>query len=215
MKKALGKQGERGWTAGALAQAVGATVEGDPDRLFTDVAEVDTASPEHLTVVLDTRRRALLATTRAGVVVTMPAWRLDRSDITWVLHPEPITVLEVLAQWLGLTLTRRGTHETAIVDPEAFVHPTAWVGPFCYIGPRVRLEAEVQVMGFCYLYGDVEVGAQSVLHAGVVVYPRVRMGRRVIVHGERSLGPMGFDSCPIRNVPLKFPSWGGWSLKMT
>lgn len=196
------------WTAEELARATDAVVVGDPARPFSDVAEPATAESEHLTVLWDPRHRDAVASTRAGVIVAAPGSEALRSDVTWVLHPDPIAVLWVLAEWLGLTPVRQGIHPTAQVDPSAEVHPTAWVGPFCYVGPGVRIYAGAQLMGHCVLYGDAEVGPESVLHAGVVVYPRVRIGRRVLVHGGAVLGGDGFRFIPHPERPVKVPQLG-------
>lgn len=67
-----------------------------------------------------------------------------------------------------------GIHLSAVVAPDARIAPSASVGPLCTVGDHV------------------EIGAGCVLHAGVHVYPRVRIGNHVIIHSGTVIGAEGF-----------------------
>ncbi len=197
------------WIARELARQCGGELIGDPERTFIDVAEIDRATSQHLTVVLEERLRAYLPTTRAGIVVTYPEWRIDRTDITWIVHAEPLRVLYVLEQWFGfIRLARAGVHATAHVDPSARVDPTAWIGPMCWIGPGAEIRARVWIEGHCVIYGPCVIDADTRIHAGVVVYPRVTIGRRVIIHAGAVIGADGFRFMPHPERPTRIPQLG-------
>jgi UDP-3-O-[3-hydroxymyristoyl] glucosamine N-acyltransferase len=66
------------------------------------------------------------------------------------------------------------------IHPTAVVAPTAQIGERAYIGP------------LCSIAEDVVVGDEAVLYAGVHVYARSRIGRRVTIHAGTVVGAAGF-----------------------
>ena len=60
-------------------------------------------------------------------------------------------------------------HPTAIIDRKAELDTTVDVGPFCIIEGNVRVEPECKLYHNVYLTGWTEIGAQCVLHPGVIV----------------------------------------------
>ncbi len=85
-----------------------------------------------------------------------------------------------------------GIHPTAVVAASATVHASATVGPYTVIDEGCAL------------------GADSVIHAHVHLYPDVKIGARVIVHSGTVIGSDGFGF--ERNGAgafEKFPQIGG------
>jgi len=71
------------------------------------------------------------------------------------------------------------------------------------VGERTRLAAGVIV-------GEgVEIGADCVLHPGVTIYPRARLGNRVILHAGVVIGGDGFGYVLAEGRHNKFPQLGG------
>lgn len=60
-------------------------------------------------------------------------------------------------------------HPTAIVDPRAEIDATADVGPYVVIEGPVRVGPRTRLMPHVVLKGDTHLGADNVLHAGVVL----------------------------------------------
>lgn len=67
--------------------------------------------------------------------------------------------------------------------PTAEIHPTAVIGERVEVGPGVSIGAHV-----CIADGS-RVGAYSVLHPGVVIYPDVEIGEHCVVHANAVLHP--------------------------
>jgi UDP-3-O-[3-hydroxymyristoyl] glucosamine N-acyltransferase len=57
------------FTLGRIAEALGATLKGDPNRLITGVAPLDTAGPEHVSFLVNPRYLRAAAQSAAGAVV--------------------------------------------------------------------------------------------------------------------------------------------------
>ena len=60
-------------------------------------------------------------------------------------------------------------HPTAIVDPRAEIDATAEIGPYVVIEGAVRVGPRTRVMPHVVLMGDTHLGADNVLHPGVVL----------------------------------------------
>jgi UDP-N-acetylglucosamine acyltransferase len=60
-------------------------------------------------------------------------------------------------------------HPTAVIDAAAEVHPDAEIGPYVVIDGAVRVGPRTRVMAGAYLTGWTEIGADNVIHPGVVL----------------------------------------------
>jgi UDP-N-acetylglucosamine acyltransferase len=60
-------------------------------------------------------------------------------------------------------------HPTAIVDPRAVIDPSADIGPYVVIEGPVTIGPRTRVMAGAYLTGRSEIGADNVIHPGVVM----------------------------------------------
>jgi UDP-3-O-[3-hydroxymyristoyl] glucosamine N-acyltransferase len=192
------------FTLGQLATALGATLEGDPARVVTGVAPLESAGPGDVSFLTDERYRAAAQTSHAGAFVAgagvsgLPAPVLHVSapqqsliDVLLLFHPEPPVT--------------PGIHDSAIVSPEARVDGTAAVGPLVVIEPGARVGADARLGAQCYVGAGVEIGEASVLGPRVTLLAGVRLGRRVVVHPGAVLGADGFgfafDGARHRKIP--------------
>ena len=60
-------------------------------------------------------------------------------------------------------------HPTAIVDPRAEIDASAEIGPYVVVDGPVHVGPRTRVMPHVVLMGDTRLGADNVLHAGVVL----------------------------------------------
>jgi UDP-3-O-[3-hydroxymyristoyl] glucosamine N-acyltransferase len=192
------------FTLGQLAQALGATLEGDPRRVVTGVAPLESAGPHQVSFLTHARYADAARTSRAGAfvagaeaaglpapVLRVPAPQQALVDLLNLFHP-PAPVVP-------------GVHPTAVIAADARVDPTAAVGPHAVIDAGVRIGARVRVGPLVYLGAGVEIGEDSALGAQVVLLEGVRLGRRVVVHPGAVLGADGFgfvfDGARHRKIP--------------
>ena len=85
-------------------------------------------------------------------------------------------------------------HPTAIVDAKAELDQTVEVGPFCVIDAHVRVEGGTRLYQNVYLTGWTHVGANCMLHPGVIVGHEPQ---DIKYHGERSYCRIG-QGCILR-----------------
>jgi UDP-3-O-[3-hydroxymyristoyl] glucosamine N-acyltransferase len=197
-----------GFTLGELAEALRAALDGDPDRRVTGVAPLETAGPDDISFLTDTRYAAAARASRAGALLVGPDARDVPAPTLRCAAPQ-VALVTLLELFHPPTATPPGVHPTAVVAADARLDPTAWVGALAVIesgaaiGPRARLYPLV------YVGQSSEIGADSVLYPHVVVRERVRLGQRVLVHPGAVLGADGFGFVHDGAGHRKIPQVGG------
>ncbi len=197
-----------GFTLGELAAALHATLEGDPARVITAVAPLDTAGPDQISFLIDARYAAAAKRSRAGAFLA----GADASGL-----PGPVLRTEAPQQALIDLLTlfhpeapaTPGIAPSAVVAPDARVDPTATVGPFAVVEAGAVLRAGVRIHAFVFVGRGAEVGEGSVLHPRVVLCAGAILGRRVVVHPGAVVGADGFGYAFDGRAHRKIPQVGG------
>ena len=196
------------FTLGSIAEALGATLEGDPSRLITGVAPLDKAGPEHVSFLVNPKYRRAAEQSAAGAVVVgrgveglpQALLRVDSAQAALIpllrlFHPEA----PILA----------GVHPAAIVAPGARVHPSASIGPYAVIEPGAVIGARNRVGALCFVGTGATLGDDVVLHPRAVVSDGVIIGSRVVVHPGAVLGADGFGYAFDGTAHRKIPQVGG------
>jgi len=191
-----------------IAEALGATLEGDPARVIRGVAPLEGAGPEHVSFLVHPRYARAAATSAAGALVVgrdveglpQALLRVDSPQTALIallrmFHPEPSVAA--------------GIHATAVVAGGARVHPTAFVGACAVIEPNARVGARSSVGALCFVGAGAMLGDDVVLHPRVVVMEGVAIGDRVVVHAGAVLGADGFGYAFDGTAHRKIPQVGG------
>lgn len=182
----------------AEAAGPGASVEGDAGRAVARPAQIDRATAD--AVVFCSREgergQRLIAETEAQVVICADDLELTgtmRGDRTLIRVSNPrLSFIRVTRRFFAEEKQAVGIHPTAIIDETASIAADVSIGPYVVIG------------------ADCEVGSGSVLASHVTLYPRSRLGSRVIIDANTSIGMEGFGfEAQESGELLKFESLGG------
>ncbi|MGY4516570.1 UDP-3-O-(3-hydroxymyristoyl)glucosamine N-acyltransferase [Lysobacter sp. HA18] len=197
------------YTAGELAERFGLEVHGDAATFVRGVATIADAAPDRLTFLSNSKYRASLASTRAGVVV-LAAADADAAPGTALIARDPYAAYaRIAALFEVLPVAAPGVHPTAFVDPSATVDASASIGPHVSVGARSLIGARATIGAGCVIGDDCIVGEGSRLVARVTLVTRVRLGARVLVHPGAVIGADGFGIAMDRGTWLKVPQLGG------
>ena len=173
-----------------LASRLGCAVRGDGGVDVARVAGIDEAGPGDLTFVANPKYAGRLATTRATAVIVSPD---VETPLPSLLSPNPyLTFARAVAQLHPPQRPQPGVHPSAQVHPSALLGEGVHVGALAVVGPRARVGARTVLQPHVVLYADVEVGEDCLLHSGVHVRQRCRLGNRVIVQNGTVIGGDGF-----------------------
>ena len=179
---------------GAIVEALGGTLRGDPERLITRLAPLETAGESELSFLVNPRLTAVLGDTRAGCVVVGPALA-DAATLRGdcIVADDPHLYFARLTQlWArshGLAQVP-GVHPSAVVEDGAVIGPGASVGPLCHVGRHAR------------------IGAGTVLKARVTVGERCVIGERCVVQSGAVIGGDGFGFAPHEGGWVKIEQLG-------
>lgn len=167
---------------GAIIEALGGELRGDPERVVTRLAPLETAGASELSFLVDPRLAAVLQRTQAGCVVVGPelaAAAQARGDC--IVAPNPHLYFARLTRlWRHRHggAPRPGIHPSAVVEPGAQIDSSASIGPQCYVGAGVR------------------IGPGTVLKARVTVEAGCVLGARCLVQSGAVIGGDGFGFAP-------------------
>jgi UDP-3-O-[3-hydroxymyristoyl] glucosamine N-acyltransferase len=197
-----------GFTLGEIAEALQARLDGDPARVVTGVAPLDTAGPDQISFLTDRRYRDAARASRAGAF-------LAPSDVADL--PGPI-LRSATPQQALIDLVRLfhppapappGVDRTAVVAADACVDPTASVGPLTVVESLAVIGAGVRLHALVHVGTGVQIGEGSVVYPHVSLREGVRVGRRVVIHAGAVLGADGFGFAFDGSAHRKVPQVGG------
>lgn len=196
-------------SAAGLAERFGLELRGDGATTVDGVATLANAGPAQLAFLANSRYRAQLAGSLAGIVVLGDADASERTGTMLVARDPYAAFARIAALFEPREETPAGLHPTAVVDPSARVEPSASIGPHVVIGPRSTVAADAVVGPGCVIGEDCVVGPGAVLVARVTLVRRVRLGARARVHPGAVLGADGFGIAMHEGAWLKVPQLGG------
>ena len=196
------------FTLGRLADALGASLQGDAGRVVSGVAPLEAAGPNDVSFLIDRKYLAQAQVSRAGALLVGrdvaglagSLLRVDRPQqalivLLGLFHPEPIA--------------DPGVHPTACVAGDARVDRSASVGPLAVVEAEAVIGPHTRVGALCFVGRRAVLGEDVRLHPHVVVREDVRIGNRVIVHPGAVLGADGFGYAFDGAAHRKIPQVGG------
>jgi len=158
---------------GAIVEALGGELHGDPDTLIVTLAPLETAGPEALSFLSHPKYQGLLAASKAACVIVGPDHQAQASlRGACIVVGEPYLYFSRVTRLWKSALerpVRDRIHPSAVIDPEARVHASAIVGALCVIergatiGANTELRSRVTVAEGCH------IGERCLLHPGVVI----------------------------------------------
>lgn len=195
------------YTAGQLASAVGATLEGDSALEVKGVAAPERAGPHDLIYVESTKHASRAAASASSCVVAPEGVALPGKTVLRAPQPK-VAFAKAAALVLGRAPIATGIHPTAVIAPLARVSPTAGIGPFAVIGEDARIGDGTQIGAHSVIGAGAWIGDDCRIHPRVTLYAGVRIGHRVEIHSGAVIGADGFGYAHGDGRYWKFPQAG-------
>jgi UDP-3-O-[3-hydroxymyristoyl] glucosamine N-acyltransferase len=187
-----------------LCRAADAMLAGPPGIRITGLASLASATKDEIAPVESPRWLDAALASEAGAFLAHEdlARRLEGRPA--ILSPFPLAALNKVIEAFGLEppVLSPGIHSTAIIDPQAALGSNVHVGPFAVIG-KARIGAHTAIKARVVVEDGVEVGDDclvepgAVLHRGLVVGNRVRIGANAVLSRE------GFGYAPSPRGPVR------------
>jgi UDP-3-O-[3-hydroxymyristoyl] glucosamine N-acyltransferase len=194
-------------TAGELAAAIGARIEGDRDIEVRGVAAPERAGAHDLIYVEAAKYAERAAGSGAACVIA--AETVAISGKTVLRHAQP----KVAFAKAATVLVERGPialgiHATAIVAPLARIGNDVSIGPYAVIGEDTHIGNGTQIGAHCVIGAGCWIGENCRIHPRVTLYASVRIGNRVEIHAGTVIGADGFGYVYGDGRYWKFPQVG-------
>lgn len=154
-------------------EALGGTLEGNPDLLIERLAPLEAAGPQDLGFLSNPRYQQQLAASRAACVIVAPALReVALARGACIIADDPYVYFARATQlWKRehAPVVPAGVHPSAVVDSGAVVDPTATIGPLCVVERGARIGAGSWLKSRVTVGEDCQIGARCIVHSGVVI----------------------------------------------
>lgn len=173
-----------------LADLVGGEVTGDGRMIVTGVADLQAAGPTDISFLQKSGQEALLAETRAGVVVVPPEAATDLPAIR-VTNPT-LAITLIHRKFLDKPFVAQGIHATALIGEGCRIAAQVSIGPQVVIGDQVIIGKGVTLESGVVIGEGVVLGDDVTLMAHVVVRWGCQIGNRVIVQSGAVIGSDGY-----------------------
>lgn len=177
----------------ALAARLDAVFIGE-DVVISQVASLQSATPQHITFFNDVRYAEALQSSAAGAVLLNES-HADLTTRPRILVDNPYLAFARISTLLNpAPRPQAGISPHAIVATSAHVHPTSEIGAQVTIGERVEVGKEVIIHPGCHIADDVVIGDNSILYPRVTVYRQSVLGKRVMIQAGAVIGSDGFGN---------------------
>lgn len=201
------RQARAPWTAGQVADHLGAVCIGDRERVLTGVAALDNAGPSHLTFCSGGRWLGVLAASKAGAIIVRPGTPVPDGAVA-LEHGNPRhAYARVAAAMLPLDWPEPGVHPSAVVDPTASVEG-ATIGAFAVIEAHAVVAPGAWVDAHAYVGRHVSIGAGSRIMPHAVIMEHCTLGERVWLQPGAVIGADGFGHVLGPDGVLRVPQLG-------
>ncbi|MFZ4964362.1 UDP-3-O-(3-hydroxymyristoyl)glucosamine N-acyltransferase [Pseudomonas gingeri] len=194
---------------GQLAEILGATLRGDPEKEITGLATLQEAGPAQLSFLANPQYRKYLTDCQAGAVLLKAADAETYAGDSLVVPDPYMAYARISHQFDPKPKAPAGIHPSAVVAADAFVDPRASIGAFVVIESGARIGAGVTIGAQCFIGARCEIGEGGWLAPRVTLYHDVRIGKRVVIQSGAVLGGEGFGFANQKGVWHKIAQIGG------
>src|SRR5260370_34779615 len=194
-------------TAKALAEAIGARVEGDASVQLTGVAAPERAASSDL-IFLDSPKHTARAEASAAKCVVLPPGLTVAGKTALRTENVKVAFAKAAALLREPSIIANGIHPTAVIAPLAKIAPGASIGPYAVIGEDAHIGERTQIGAHCFIGAAAWVGDNCRIHPRVTLYANMRIGNRVEIHSGAVVGADGFGYAYGQGRHWKFPQAG-------
>lgn len=179
------------YTASYLAERLQGTVLGNGSIEITGFASADRARPGDLTFAEEASYFLAAENSQASAILASGEFT-SASKVVIRVPNARVAMARVLPLFFPTEEEPPGIHPSAVIAESARIDPSVHIGPQCVIGEHVTIGARCALLGGNHVRRECTLGEDVVLHPNVVLYPKVRIGNRVIIHAGTVIGSDGY-----------------------
>lgn len=176
---------------GELAQALGATLEGDAALEIGGVAGIEDAGPGQLTFIANPKYAPQSRTTRASAILVTPEFPALAIATLRTANPY-LAFARAIGVFYQPPQYKPGVHPTAVIDATAKIGRNAHIGAFVVVGSDAVIGDDATLLPHVVIYPRVQIGEGFFAHAHAVIRESCRIGDNVLLQNGVIIGADGF-----------------------
>ncbi|WP_152207564.1 UDP-3-O-(3-hydroxymyristoyl)glucosamine N-acyltransferase [Marinobacter changyiensis] len=177
---------------GAIAEALGAELQGDASTEITGLATLQAAQPGQLSFLSNPSYAHFLSGTKASAVILSPAMA-EHCPTNVLLLANPYLGYAHISHWFDSSpVNEPGIHPSAIVDPSVSIPESASIGPLVIIEQDVVVGERVVIGPGSVIGARCRLGDDCHLRARVTLAHDIVMGARCHILSGAVIGSDGF-----------------------
>ncbi len=194
-----------------LVDSLGGQFTGNGDTVITGVNSLDSAGPDEVSFLANSRYESQMPQTQAAAV-------LVAEDYT---GPEPVKAglirckdpyfafRQAMVMFYGFREPGfDGIDPRANIDPSASLAEGVRVGSFATISAGAAIGADTIIYPGAFIGPNCRIGADCIIYPNAVIYDGCSLGDRVTVHANSSIGHDGFGYATHEGAHHKIPQAG-------
>jgi UDP-3-O-[3-hydroxymyristoyl] glucosamine N-acyltransferase len=191
-----------------IASRLGGRVLGDAGVRISQIATLDSARPDQISFLTNSKYRAQLLETRAGAVILAEA-DAEATALPRIISDNPYAYFAKVSALLNpLPEAKPGIHPSAVIGAGAQVDATASIAATAVIGAGAKIGAHSVIGEGCSIGENAVIGSRARLYPRVVIYHDCVIGDNLIAHSGVVIGADGFGIAWDKEHWVKIPQIG-------
>lgn len=193
---------------GILAQALGASLEGDGSVEISKLNEIQVAAPDEISFISNPKYLKYVETTQAAALIVPEDLDIEYPQLLRTANPQQamLKALQLLNQ--KERLVRPGIHASAVLHPSVKVPASTEIGPGVFIDEDVKLGEDIIIEANTVIGSGCELGDGTHLYPNVVLYEDCILGKKCVIHSGTVVGSDGFGFAVEAGKIEKIPQTG-------
>ena len=191
-----------------IAEKLGGRVLGDAEVRITQIATLDSAQPDQISFLTNSKYRGQLAETRAGALILAES-DADVTSLPRIVSNNPYAYFAKVSALLNpMPENKPGVDPSAIIGAGAKIAPTASISGNVVIGEGAIVGEHAVIGAGCYVGANTQLGSYARLYPRVVIYHNCVIGNNLIAHSGVVIGADGFGIAMDEGRWVKIPQIG-------
>lgn len=185
----------RSFDLATIATLTNCQLVGNPQQIISDVADLETASPQDASFFSNPRYQQAMNHSNAGVIFVDPQTQLLDGK-NYLISDQPSHAFQQLVDILHpprqFPSGFKGIHPSAVIHETAQLEEGVSVGPHAVIDEGVKIGAKSFIGAGVYIGPAAVIGSACLIHPRVVIREECQIGNRVIIQPGAVIGSCGF-----------------------
>ena len=185
------------YRAADLVAQLGGTLHGNPEAQFQRFGTLANADSNCIAFFANPKYQSQLSQSKAAVIIaSQHALESMPAGATVIITEQPYLYYARVSQLLAPPMAASGVDATARIDASAIIGANVSIGAFAVIEANAHVADDVVIGSHCVIGQNSGIGQGSVLYPRVTIYSGCTLGAQVVLHSGVVIGADGFGYAP-------------------